>query len=274
MPYCENCGAQISANAKFCGTCGAARNQPATAPPEEKTQPASTPAPLQVKRQPINYYSPPSANAYVPPPPVPIMQAPVTQPPMQPYMPPTQPAPQPVAANAPMPQPNGETAIGVILLRKPKSMGRWDSFTGVITTHRLIFAQMTSQMLSDAAQQSRDQAKAEGKGFFGQWADQLRATFGYTKKYLTMPPQAILAETPGNFALDNNTISRINVHLKGAHHEHNQRREFEIKFYSSSGTYEFRMDENSEFIDTLKAAYGQRVDMPFGYFSKSINIKI
>jgi hypothetical protein len=34
------------------------------------------------------------------------------------------------------------------------------------------------------------------------------------------------------------------------------------------------MDENSEFIDTLKGAYGQRVDMPFGYFAKSINIKI
>ncbi len=77
--------------------------------------------------------------------------------------------------------------------------------------------------------------------------------FGYSQKYLTMPPQAILAETPGNFALDNNSISRINVHLKGAHHEHNQRREFELKFYSNTGTYEFHMDENSEFIDTLKA---------------------
>ena len=273
MPYCENCGAQISANAKFCGSCGAVRHQPSTNPQQEKTQPA--PAPVQAKRQPINYYSAPLANAYVPPPPVPIMQTPITQqPPMQTYMPPTQATPQPVAANVSMSQAGEETAVGVILLRKPKSMGRWDTFTGVVTTNRLIFAQMTSQMLSDAAQQSRDQAKAEGKGFFGQWADQLRATFGYTKKYLAMPPQAILAETPGNFALDNNTISRINVHLKGAHHEHNQRREFEIKFYSSTGTYEFRMDENSEFIDTLKGAYGQRVDMPFGYFAKSINIKI
>jgi len=273
MPYCENCGAQINPNAKFCGSCGAARTQPATNPTQEKTQP--TPAPVQAKHQPINYYSPPAANAYVPPPPVPTMQVPVNQqPPIQSYMPPTQPAPQPVTANPPVTQPGGETAGGVILLRKPKSMGKWDTFTGVVTTHRLIFAQMTSQMLTEAAQQSRDQAKAEGKGFFGQWADQLRATFGYTKKYLTMPPQAILAETPGNFALDNNGISRINVHLKGAHNERNQRREFEIKFYSNTGTYEFRMDENNEFIDTLKATYGQRVDMPFGYFAKSINIKI
>ena len=272
MPYCENCGAQNSANAKFCGNCGAARNQPATNPPQEKTQPASEP--LQAKRQPINYYSPPSPNAYVPPPPVPIMQTNLPQPPMQPYMPQAQPTPQPITTNAPMSQSGWETTVGVILLRKPKSMGRWDTFTGVITTHRLIFAQMTSQMLTDAAQQSRDQAKAEGKGFFRQWADQLRATFGYTKKYLTMPPQAVLAETPGNFALDNNSINRIKVQLRGAHNEHNQRREFELKFYSNTGTYEFRMDENIEFINTLKATYSQRVDMPFGYCAKSINIKI
>ena len=62
-----------------------------------------------------------------------------------------------------------------------------------------------------AAQQARDHAKAEGKGFWGQWSDQLRATFGYINKYLTMPPQTILSETPGNFALPNNAISEIHV---------------------------------------------------------------
>jgi hypothetical protein len=97
--------------------------------------------------------------------------------------------------------------VGVILLRKPKSLGRYDTYSGVLTNQRVIFAQMTSEMLTRAAQEARDQAKAEGKGFWGQWSDQLKGTFGYTKKYLTMPPQAILAETPGNFALNNNTIN-------------------------------------------------------------------
>ncbi len=133
---------------------------------------------------------------------------------------------------------------------------------------------MTSEMLTAAAQQARDQAKAEGKGFWGQWADQLRGTLGYTKKYETMQPQAILAETPGNFALYNNTISQIDVHLRGAHRESNQRREFKIYIHSSAGTYEYHMEENSDFTDTLKRVYGDRVKMPFGYFGKSINIKI
>jgi hypothetical protein len=49
-----------------------------------------------------------------------------------------------------------------------KSLGRWDTFTGVVNSQRLIFAQMTNEMIKAAAQQSRDQAKAEGKGFWGQ----------------------------------------------------------------------------------------------------------
>jgi len=138
----------------------------------------------------------------------------------------------------------------------------------------MIFAQLTADMLNQAAQQAREQAKAEGKGFFGAWGDQLKATFGYTNKYLTMPPQAILAETPGNWALYNNSISQIDIHLKGAHKNSRERREFEAIIHSSSGTYDFHMEEHSDFTDTLKRVYGDRVKMPFGYFSKTVAIKL
>jgi hypothetical protein len=132
---------------------------------------------------------------------------------------------------------------------------------------------MTSEMMSAAAQQARDQAKTEGKGFFGQWGDQIKATMNYSRRYLSMQPQMILAETPGNFAVDNNGISEIKVHLKGDL-ERDQRREFEIEIKSTMGKYEFRMDENSDSTNLLKQVYDGRVKMPFGYFSKSINIKL
>jgi hypothetical protein len=285
MPYCESCGAQISLNAKFCGVCGAVRNQPTQT---QQTQPQTSVKPVQPvtpKREKLNYYSPPAANAYVPPPQLPTMQAPVTQPMAQPYIPqaqsvsqpyppqvqPTQqymPQPQP---SMPMQQPSGEAAIGYITFRKPKSMGRWDTYTGVFTTQRVIFAQMTQQMLNDAIKQSQAQAKAEGKGFFGQWGDQLRASFYYGRKYLSMPLDAIIAETPGNFALQNNGVSEVNIKLKRDKEGHVH--ELEAQFHSSQGNYEFHMDENSEFTDLLKRVYGDRVKMPFGYFAKSINIK-
>jgi hypothetical protein len=199
----------------------------------------------------------------------------------QPMM--VQPGMQPVASMQPsamliqpqpIPQQGVETTIGVVVFRKMKTLGRYDTFAGVVTTERMIFAQLTADMLNQAAQQARDQAKAEGKGFFGQWADQLRGTFGYTNKYLTMPPQTILAETTGNWALYNNSISRIDIHLKGQHKESRAHREFEAIIHSSSGTYDFHMEENSDFTDILKRAYGERVKMPFGYFNKTVNIKL
>jgi len=128
-------------------------------------------------------------------------------------------------------------------------------------------------MMNDAVKQSRDQAKAEGKGFWGQWADQLRATFGYSQRYLSMQPDVIVAETPGNFYLNNDSIVEIKVKLKSLDRE-NTRNEFSVEFHSNAGKYEYHMDENSDSTDLLKKVYGDRVKMPFGYFSKTINIKL
>ncbi len=257
MPYCENCGQQINPNAKFCGNCRAARTQAATTKPPVNT-PVNTPP--QPKRERLSYYSPPSTSP--PSVPVQIMLTPMAQP---------SPRGQPHPASA-MPQFDGEATVGVILFRKPKSLGRWDTYSGVVTSQRLIFAQMTNEMLKVAVQQSRDQAKAEGKGFFGQWSEQLKATFGYSQRYLTMPPQTILAETHGNFELYNNAISEIKVKLK--RDSEGQVHELEVEIHSTRGKYEFHIDENSDFTDLLKRVYGDRVKMPFGYFSKSINVKL
>jgi hypothetical protein len=277
LPYCENCGAQINQTAKFCGRCGAARTQnlAPTQPTVEiplKAEPVSTPQSAPAPKSPrLNYYSPPNPS-YVTSAPMPVMASqPAVQPRMQPVAS-TQPSPIPAQPQL-MQQQTGEATVGVILFRKMKSLGRYDSYAGVVTTQRMIFAQLTADMLNQAAQQARDQAKAEGKGFFGQWADQLRGTFGYTNKYLTMPPQTILAETVGNVEIYNSTISEIKVHLKGQH-QNDGPREFEAEIQCSSGTYKYRMAENGEFTDILKRVYGERVKMPFGYFNKTVNIRL
>lgn len=100
----------------------------------------------------------------------------------------------------------------------------------------------------------------------------MKGSFGYTNRYLTMPPQAILAETPGNFALYNSMINEINVKVRGMHNE-NQVHELIVDIHSSSGTYEYHIDENSDFTDLLKRVYGDRVHMPFGHYFKSVNVK-
>jgi hypothetical protein len=237
MSNCEKCGAKNNINAKFCSNCGAKQALPTPPPP-----------PVTIQQTTM---SPP------PPPPPPPPQASSTQ------MPATMPTP---TQNM---QDGTENTVGVILLRQQKSFGRYDTYTGVITNQRFIFAQMTNDMLKDAAMQAKEQAKAEGKGFWSQWSEQFKASMGYSKRYLTMSSQAILSETPGNFALNNYSIQEIVVHLKGTHQD-NQRREFEIEIKSTGGKYRYRMDENSSLVDVLKKVY--LVRMPLGYFSKTINI--
>lgn len=248
MPFCENCGTQLSADARFCRNCGAKQTVVENPPVIQQPQPA----------QPV-YVSAPKPQ----PTPVPTYSAPPIQTPVVNNQQP-QPAPQRVSS---------EQIIGAIVLRKPKSFGRYDTFTGVMTDQRFIVAQMTGDMVKNAAIQAKEQAKAEGKGFWGQWSDQLKASYGYTKRYLAMQPEAIIAETPGNFAINNNTIREIKLKIKHLDAE-GTRKEWEVEIHSTAGKYEYRMDENSQLVDLLKKAYPERVKMPFGYFSKTINIRL
>lgn len=266
MPYCEKCGTKVNPEANFCINCGAKLNQtqaqvsrPVQTAPIQPT--SFMTAPTQPQAQPATAYQPPE-QTYQPP------VAP--QAPVAPMPQPAAPTPTPEQTPNVQPQipPQQRQVIGAIALRRPKSFGRSDSYTGVITAQQFIVAQMTSSMVSDAAMQARDQAKANGKGFFGQWSEQLKASFGYTKKYLEMDPAAIIAETPGNFAIDNNSISEIRLKTKYLDQDNN-RQEWEVQIHSFSGSYEFRMEDNNDFVELLKNVYPNRVKMPFGYFSKS-----
>lgn len=176
----------------------------------------------------------------------------------------------------PLPAQNfSETVFGVILLRKPKSLGRYDPYTGIVTAQRMIFAQMTSDMLKQASQTAKEQAKADGKGFWGQMKDQFSAWYYYSQKYLIMDPSAALSETLGNFAVNNNTISEIKIKLKELDDENSSQRELEMKVDSTQGKYEFRLEEKDEYVNLLKQVYGERVKMPFGYLSSSgVRVKL
>jgi len=155
-----------------------------------------------------------------------------------------------------------ERVIGAFLLRKPKSLGRWDSYAAVLTTRRMIFAQITKDMVNRAVEEAKQRAKAEGKGFLGQWSAQLGATFGYVQRYLSMEPSAILSETPGNFYIENSAISEIK--LKERRGGPKTQPEFEMEISSSSGKFVFTLDKNKDNVNTLKQVYGDRVKTPFG----------
>jgi predicted amidophosphoribosyltransferase len=162
----------------------------------------------------------------------------------------------------------GEEVIGVIAnARKSKLFGAsWDTWNLVVTSRRMIMAQMTSAMLNTAIAEAQAKAKAEGKGFFGIMKDQLAAQFRFAVRYETMNPDMALAETPGNLAVENARITAITMKLRDTGSGEMEYTEFRMIVESAEGKFEYMMAEDDRYINLLKQVYGDRVHMPFGYF--------
>ena len=107
---------------------------------------------------------------------------------------------------------NGEAVVGVIPNARMKTgMFKSECWFLVVTTHRLLGAKVDNDLLKRVIEQSRAQAKAGGAGFFGQWKAQLQISFGMAQHYLAMDPEAIVRETPGNWALYPGQVGWIKV---------------------------------------------------------------
>lgn len=150
----------------------------------------------------------------------------------------------------------------------------WDTYTIVVTPRRMILAQMTQPMLNAAIAEANARAKAEGKGFFGIMGDQLAASFGFGKRYETMPPEQALHETPSNSAIENQRITTIKLKLIEKDNNGMDTREFKMIIESMDGKFEYIIAEDDRFTTLLQTAYGDRVKMPFGLFkSGPVRIK-
>ena len=108
--------------------------------------------------------------------------------------------------------PAGERILATIgnLMRVGGFMGmKPKRYSLIFTDRRIIFAEHTKAKVAAMMNQSRGDAKANGKGFLGQWGAQLDATCKHHEVYLHMPPDAALAESPGNFAIDRGMIKKV-----------------------------------------------------------------
>jgi hypothetical protein len=255
---CASCGSPITGTEKFCGTCGAtvAARVPAPAQPQPVQKICSAcGAPVNNTTKFCGGCGAPVGASFRP--------APVAP-------------PAPDAGVAPAVPQGGEQVIGVIgNARKMKMLGAaWDTYALVVTDRRMIFAQLTADMLNAAYKEAAEKAKADGKGFLEQWAHQMTVAFQYCQKYETMPPEFALAETNGNRGIENMRISAVNMKEK-SNRDSIEFAEFIMTVQSADGKFEFHIGEDDRFINILKAAYGDRVHMPLGYFrAGGVRIKL
>lgn len=114
--------------------------------------------------------------------------------------------------DTPATQPTGERILAVIgdLIRVEGFMGmKQKRYSLVLSDRRIIFAELTKEKITTMMNQARGDAKADGKGLLGQWGAQLAAPSNYHEVYWHIPPDAALAESPGNFAIDRATIKKV-----------------------------------------------------------------
>jgi hypothetical protein len=130
-------------------------------------------------------------------------------------------------------------------IKTAKAFSTPEAYNVAVTNYRCIFAKFTAELLKKALAETAAQAQAEGKGFFARWGDQLSVTLFYGDRYLGWPGEAVLAECPGNFAIEFTQIRSVSFREKRRYHEPNQiiiRVYGEVTFDTAFGKYTYQMD--------------------------------
>lgn len=212
--FCTNCGQLLTENARFCAACGTAvaaapavTQQAPVPPPAPEPPPAATPpvapppvaVPPPVAPPPPVYQAPPQPE-YQPPAAYQAPQQPAYQPPPQEYQPPAYQPPAQPAQYSGMP---GEVLIGVIPnATRKKNLFTSETFNIIVTSQRMVFAQLTTEMIREEA------ATYKGQGIKGVFKS-MGAGGKIWQRYQQMPPDQALAETQGNFGLYINQIRKV-----------------------------------------------------------------
>lgn len=213
MPYCSNCGNKVLDTDKFCNNCGSP-TRPVSAPAQSNNTPPSPPPSTVSTRNP-----PP------PPPPAYTSQRPI-----------------------------GETIITTVSnFQKPKSFGRWDAYILLATQQNLIIAQLTKDMVNQSIKKAQDAAKAEGKGFFGQWAAQLGTSFDYAAQYNGLTKDQLLAEIPNALVIPHQSVTQVELRSENRNSYGKDYPEsiYKLKIHVAGGVHEFE----SHTLDTKIKAF-------------------
>ena len=164
----------------------------------------------------------------------------------------------------PAPAANPNRVVSALpFAHKATQAGLFDVHTLVFTPYQTLVAKRNKDVEKALSRQSKEQSKAEGKGWLGRVGDQMRASGKAHLRYLSMTPEQILAETPGNYAIDHAAVAAVRIR---------QREEIntqdvpntpyaEVEFITATGSYMFGFYNQSpkEVAEILNNFYAGRI---------------
>jgi len=150
-----------------------------------------------------------------------------------------------------------ETVLCAVPIKTVKMFGIPKSYALVVSDRRTIFIPLTSEMLKTAIAEARDQAGAEGKGFMGKWAAQMKASLGYTSRFLAMAPDSILREYPDHTVTANESYSKVRIQMR--QDTNRNLTLWYLLFHGPSGKAKYELQSRTkELVRAFEQAYGKR----------------
>ncbi len=168
------------------------------------------------------------------------------------------------AADAPRQtrQADDERIAGIIpAMRRKTGLFSSKVFNLVVTDRRIVFAEVTNEMLKQAAENAASEAKADGKGFLARAAATAGSWQRVHQQYWQMTPQAILSESPNNTSIDHRDIVSIRIRGGGFDYDDGQQAPDEMRIKTNRGKVKlfFERGKSSEARSLLRELLGKRV---------------
>ncbi len=221
--FCTQCGNPLQEDDRFCGQCGQAvptRGESTdAAPPEPPPPPPAAAAVLRTASEPPT-----------PPPPAPRRER-----------------GRPARVAGQEPATPGEPVLGVVssVQRRHGFLGtKADNYSIVVTPQRLVFAFISKPMMNDAIREANANAKAQGKGFFGVMAAQLRWLEVISARLADTPVDSIFQQYPGSFQINNNEVRRIRFYEVGG--DEDSAAQPKVTFETTGGKLDYYLVGTSE----------------------------
>ena len=155
-----------------------------------------------------------------------------------------------------------EAVVGVIPhLVQPTGGLKSRGWMLVSTNQRILLAQFSGPMMQEALALSKAKAKGFGKLLAGKV---LLApdVVEYCRRYFRMPPEQILAETPGNISLNLSEIRRAYIDYEQEEKDEDssiQMDRYWLTILSDKGEYKYVFDADPQDVKVLRDALGDRV---------------
>ncbi len=150
-----------------------------------------------------------------------------------------------------------EAVLCAVPIRKVKLLGMPESFALIVTEQRTILIPLTKEMLRQAVTDARDEAAAEGKGMMGKWTAQMKATLGYTSRYLTMEPDEILRQNPKHQVMSNDQLTKVRIRMR--QDVNRNMTLWYLTLQGSSGKVKYELQSRTkDLVNAFKQAYGSR----------------